>query len=162
MQLGSVGMHHSRGEADLGPRLNQIRQQLQQLLNAVDQFALEGEEPHARRPAMESEVQGLLKLRRRRDDYFGGLFADPAWDILLELFAAELSQERISVSSLCAGAAVPSTTALRWIAQLERSGLACRQQDPKDARRYYVSLTADGRQRMESYFRSFPNGISIV
>src|SRR4051812_38081914 len=38
----------------------------------------------------ESGVRRLLKSRAQRERYFGrGVFADPAWDMLLELFACE-------------------------------------------------------------------------
>jgi hypothetical protein len=43
-----------------------------------------------------------------REQFFGpDLFADPAWDILLDLYAARLEQQRVAVSSLCIAAAVP-------------------------------------------------------
>jgi hypothetical protein len=34
------------------------------------------------------------------------LFADPAWDMLLDLLQAEIAQHRVPVSSLCIAAAV--------------------------------------------------------
>jgi DNA-binding MarR family transcriptional regulator len=71
----------------------------------------------------------------------GGLFADPAWDMLLDLFAARLEERSVSVSSLCVAAAVPSTTALRWINILELKGHVRKRADPKDRRRIYVEIT---------------------
>src|SRR5690606_9764038 len=70
------------------------------------------------------QVRDLLRARRLRDEFLpGDLFADPAWDMLLDLFAARLEQERVSVSSLCIASAVPPTTALRWIRTLTEKGL---------------------------------------
>src|SRR3546814_16438627 len=45
----------------------------------------------------------LLRRRRQRDEAFPkDLFADPAWDMLLDLYAAQqLERPPIAVSSLC-------------------------------------------------------------
>jgi hypothetical protein len=56
-----------------------------------------------------------LRHRRERERLLPDLFADPAWDILLDLFAASIERRPVSVSSACVAAAVPPTTALRWI-----------------------------------------------
>src|SRR3546814_4705778 len=62
------------------------------------------------------EVRRMLRQRRMREQYFpADMFADPAWDMLLDLYAARLDRQPVSVSSLCIAAAVPATTALRWI-----------------------------------------------
>jgi predicted transcriptional regulator len=63
------------------------------------------------------------------------LFADPAWDMLLDLLQAEIAQHRVPVSSLCIAAAVPATTALRWIKTMTDVGLFKRRADPHDGRR---------------------------
>ena len=53
------------------------------------------------------DVRRIIRQRRMRDEYFGSdMFADPAWDILLDLYAAKLERHRVSVSSLCIAAAV--------------------------------------------------------
>lgn len=68
-------------------------------------------------------VRDSIQARRHRDALFSqGLFSDPAWDILLELFACRLEQRQISVSALCGAAAAPATTALRRIGSLESQG----------------------------------------
>lgn len=84
----------------------------------------------------------------RSDDLFG----EPAWDILLDLFIAAKERRRVSVTSACIGAAVPATTALRWISVLENYGLVQREADSGDARRYYVGLTASRYSKMVEYF----------
>ncbi|MDX3908379.1 MAG: winged helix DNA-binding protein [Sphingobium sp.] len=87
-------------------------------------------------------VQELLRARRLRDQFFGGdLFADPAWDMILDLMAARLSGERVSVSSLCIAAAVPPTTALRWIRHLTQAGIFERRPDTQDGRRVFIALS---------------------
>ena len=83
--------------------------------------------------------------------YFdGSLFADPAWDILLDLAAARAERQQVSVTSLCIAAGVPATTALRWIGQMVEAGLLVRLSDPHDRRRAYIALadsTADAMAR---------------
>jgi len=88
----------------------------------------------------------LYEARRRRDAAASikSLFGEPGWDILLDLFIARKTRTALQVSSVCAGAGVPSTTILRWIARLEREGLLVRMADQDDARRRYVSLTSKG------------------
>lgn len=91
--------------------------------------------------------------RRRRSRIFDPeLFGEPAWDLLLDLFIAAKENKRVSVTSACIGADVPSTTALRWIAVLESHGLVSREDDSKDGRRAFIHLTADAYARMIDYF----------
>ena len=59
------------------------------------------------------------------------------------------------VTSACIGAAVPTTTALRWIAMLEAKGLITRENDSSDARRVFVKLSPEARQGMADYFARF-------
>jgi hypothetical protein len=110
------------------------------------------------------EIRAAIRSRRLRAQFFAGeLFADPAWDMLLDLFAAELERRRVSVSSLCIAAAVPPTTALRWIGTLHDSGLFERHADPSDRRRAYIALSAKGLEGMRSYVAAAKRqGLSIV
>ena len=98
-------------------------------------------------------IRQMIKLRRLRDSYFDAeLFADPAWDILLDLMAARLEGRNVSVSSLCIAAAVPPTTALRWITAMTESGMLLRQQDPDDARRVFIILSDEVAAKLNDYF----------
>jgi DNA-binding MarR family transcriptional regulator len=100
-------------------------------------------------------VQAIIDARQMRAKFLdSSLFADPAWSILLDLYRASLAHHRISTTSLCFGAGVPLTTALRWLVALEERGLATRSQDPLDARRQFVSLTDDGIAAMSRYFNA--------
>lgn len=99
------------------------------------------------------QVRAVLRARRLRDQILSGdLFADPAWDILLDLMAAHLENTRVSVSSLCIAAAVPPTTALRWIRQLTERGLLMRQADPEDGRRIFIALSEQGVKAVQRWF----------
>jgi DNA-binding MarR family transcriptional regulator len=88
----------------------------------------------------------LLKIRQ------GKLFSDPAWDILLELYAASLADRRLTVSRLADRTGVAMTTALRWINTLQQEGLLDRQDHPLDGRQVYHFLSQAGLQVMDSYF----------
>ncbi|WP_179640861.1 MarR family winged helix-turn-helix transcriptional regulator [Sphingomonas guangdongensis] len=100
-----------------------------------------------------AEVRSVIRARRLRDAHFPpDLFADPAWDMLLDLYAAELEHRRVSVSSLCIAAAVPGTTALRWIGTMMDAGLFERHADQHDRRRAYVALTDAARAGLNGYF----------
>jgi DNA-binding transcriptional ArsR family regulator len=100
-----------------------------------------------------AQIRDLLRARRLRADFLpGDLFADPAWDMLLDLLAARLEQERVSVSSLCIAAAVPPTTALRWIRTLTDKGLVERQADPHDGRRVFIALAQDTADALIRWF----------
>lgn len=92
--------------------------------------------------------------RRTRGALFGdeALFGEPAWDILLDLFIAAKEGKRVPVTSACIGAAVPTTTALRWLTILEERGLVLREADPSDARRIFVRLSTDAYAKLVAYF----------
>lgn len=90
--------------------------------------------------------------RRRRETIFGDrIFAEPAWDMLLDLYVQRHLGRPVSIQSLCIAAAVPQTTALRWIARLVATGLAARQPCREDQRVVHVTLTPRGVSEMEEY-----------
>ena len=98
-------------------------------------------------------IEKILRMRRLRGRYFKpDLFADPAWDILLELCAAHSHNRQVSVTSLCIGANVPTTTAMRWIALMTEEGLLNRRDDPLDRRRVYIAITDDVARALARYF----------
>jgi len=103
-------------------------------------------------PPTYAEIRALLRARRMREQYLpGDLFADPAWDMILDLLAARLAGQRVSVSSLCIAASVPPTTALRWIRQLTDRGILTRIDDPEDGRRVFIDLTDDATEAALSW-----------
>ena len=114
-------------------------------------------EPAAGGPVVTpQEVRRVIQLRQSRSRFFGqfigeGLFEDPAWDMLLDLFAAELEGNRVSVSSLCIAAGVAPTTALRWIARMTDMGLFVRHPDPVDRRRAFMTLSPRASEAMRAY-----------
>jgi DNA-binding MarR family transcriptional regulator len=124
----------------------------------------EGEED--RGPAFEAEppspgetdeedvaaIRRAIRARRMRGSFFApGLFSDPAWDMLLDLYAADAEDMPVSVSSLCIASAVAPTTALRWIARMTEDGLLERRPDATDRRRAFMALTDVARVGMRGY-----------
>jgi DNA-binding MarR family transcriptional regulator len=81
------------------------------------------------------------------------ILAEPAWDMLLDLYINGALNRRVSVTSACIASRVPPTTALRWLCVLERLDLVEREPDPTDSRRSWVVLTALARQKMEHLMR---------
>ena len=99
-----------------------------------------------------ADVRRAIRARRLRDQFFGAtLFEDPGWDMLLDLYAAELERGRVSVSSLCIAAAVAPTTALRWIARMTYTGLFERRPDLLDRRRAFMVLSDRASEAMRGY-----------
>lgn len=97
----------------------------------------------------------LIRQRRLREQFFSAdLFADPAWDMLLDLYAARLERQAVSVSSLCIAAAVPATTALRWIKTLTDSGVFVREADAMDGRRIFIAMSDKAFSSVERYFEA--------
>lgn len=147
------------------PRLQQLSEEAGRIAAAL--AALSEREQRAERvrlgqaeesgppPIDAGAVRAMIRARRLRDQYLGGeLFADPAWDIMLDLYAAQLEKQRVAVSSLCIAAAVPATTGLRWIKTLTDSGLLVRSADPQDGRRVYIELAPETAAALEAYLRA--------
>lgn len=96
----------------------------------------------------------LLMARRLREEVLGAeLFSDPAWDILLDIYAAEGRGERIQISSLAPMSGVPSSTARRWAHKLEALGLLKRDRDEHDQRLSYIRLSQLGHERIMTFIR---------
>ena len=104
-------------------------------------------------PISAETVRSVIRARRLRARYFQeDLFADPAWDMLLDLLQAEIAQLRVPVSSLCIAAAVPATTALRWLKTMVGQGIFIRRADPHDGRRVFVELAPEASSAIRRYF----------
>ena len=99
-------------------------------------------------------IRSVIRARRLRSRYFEeDMFADPAWDMLLDLLQAEIVQRRVPVSSLCIAAAVPATTALRWIKTMTERGLLVRRDDPHDGRRVFIEMAPATSAGLRQYFQ---------
>jgi DNA-binding MarR family transcriptional regulator len=98
-------------------------------------------------------VRRIIRQRQLRGRFLDAeLFADPAWDMLLDLAASRGEGKRVSVTSLCIASGVPPTTALRWIGQMVETGLFVRVCDGSDRRRAFIELTDKAVDGLSRYF----------
>jgi len=141
----------------IGVAVQRLQEQLDELRGSLTSEA--GERPTDELDKLEDAtidrlVREIVRSRRHRDSLFQAeLFGEPAWDILLELYAAEQSHQKLSVSSVCVASAVPATTALRWVEKMEQKGWLRREADPHDARRSWVFLSKHASKAMRTYLQ---------
>ncbi|MDJ0641234.1 MAG: MarR family transcriptional regulator [Erythrobacter sp.] len=108
-------------------------------------------------------VRRIIANRQARARFFDSeLFADPAWDMLLDLTAAHAEHQRVSVTSLCIAAGVPATTALRWVKQMVESGIFERIADASDKRRAFIALSDRTVDAMGRYFAAIENPLAAA
>ena len=141
-------------------RLKQLSDEVNRIAGALARLSSAPISPETARPVQPGEgpavsaetVRSIIRARRMRDQFMpGDLFADPAWDMLLDLMAARLEGRKVAVSSLCIAAAVPATTALRWIKLLTERGLLMRVADPEDGRRVHIELSEEAARVLGAY-----------
>lgn len=146
-----------QGDSSVGSE--EIREDIRQLTKRLaDLEALSSGQSASRRKHGLSDDQlatiatSLYRLRQLRKKYFeASLLADPAWDMLLDLFIAAVRGARVATTSLCLAANVPQATGLRWIASLQQHGLVRRRNAVDDARLKLVELTPTGFRLMRGY-----------
>lgn len=119
------------------------------------------------RPGVASSFGAFAKMliadRKARNAEFPiELFADPAWDILLDLFVAHVDRRQISVTSAVIASNVPQTTALRWIGLLTDQGYLIRIPDANDRRRVHIELSKDATGRVKNYLRNVSQKWGVV
>ena len=136
-----------------------------ELASRIDR-AVTDQTPHKvegrRRPAPLDDRKLVLaarvayRSRRERDQYLDAdLFGEPAWDILLDLFIAQIEGRPMGVQATCFGAGVPPTTALRYVKTLEEERrLIEREAHPTDRRVFFLRLTGKGLCAMREYLRA--------
>jgi hypothetical protein len=102
-------------------------------------------------------ARAIYRNRRARIRHFDdSLFAEPSWDILLDLFIADEEGRSVSVSSACIGAAAPYATALRHLGSMQRKGLVERSAHPHDRRCQQINITAAAASSMHDLFADTP------
>lgn len=134
-----------------GRQILQTIASLCERLDQVEELVFEGS-AIARVPSDEklaAMASSLARMRSRRSRYFSAdLFAEPSWDILLDLFVSQVRGTRVPTTSLCLAANAPQATALRHICLLEQHGLLSRFGAPEDKRLMLVQITAQGYGQM--------------
>lgn len=156
-RVSDVGRDNAVRLRQISDEMGRIAATLARLSSGPDQGtapALKADDIPGDAPPLEIEtVRQVIRARRLRGRFFDPeLFADPAWDMLLDLLQAEIAQHRVPVSSLCIAAAVPATTALRWIKTMTDTGLFVRRADPHDGRRIFVELAPAASEALRRYF----------
>jgi len=123
-----------------------------EIQNAIHRIAEQLNLPSERRSGPEASstyrlVCQAYQARREREDMFDAdLFADPAWDILLALFCSHLADRQMTLQDAIKSAAVPESTARRWLTALERRGLI-----RSVAHEDRVQLTPSAISKLEAY-----------
>jgi DNA-binding MarR family transcriptional regulator len=158
-----------RWREDDGARLRRVNAEIARIAELLTRLATrdrdindDGDEVGDRRQSFSIEpiaveidpqaIRQTIRARRMRETFLGkNLFEDPAWDMLLDLFDAELEGVQVSVSSLCIAAGVAPTTALRWIAKMTEMELFIRHPDPADRRRAFMTLSPRASEAMQAY-----------
>jgi DNA-binding MarR family transcriptional regulator len=96
----------------------------------------------------------LLSLRRKRERVFPrAMFGEPAWEILLLLYALGSRQ---TIGRLAELACASKSTTIRWIDYLEGQQLITRQPHPTDKRAVYAELTDKARKAVQLYLSGSP------
>jgi DNA-binding MarR family transcriptional regulator len=72
-------------------------------------------------------------------------FSDPAWDALLELYAADAQGDIIALPELAERLGVTESLALRWTDILETVGLLVREEGA-------IAISQEGRRKIETIF----------
>jgi DNA-binding MarR family transcriptional regulator len=161
--VSDVGSDNAARLRQLSDEMGRIASTLARLSSGPGSPAVKPAEAKADGPAVDAEtVRAVIRARRLRSRFFSEeLFADPAWDMLLDLLQAEIAQLRVPVSSLCIAAAVPATTALRWIKTMTEQGLFVRRADPHDGRRVFVELAPAASDAMRRYFAEVGKPVAV-
>jgi DNA-binding MarR family transcriptional regulator len=110
------------------------------------------------RAELVARAQAFHAERNRRARFFNrSIFGEPAWDMLLSLYI--MDGRRLSAGQLANMIGAPQTTALRWLQYLEKEGFVARSTDPDDRRFTRIGLLDHGRQLLDAYFSSLPDGL---
>ena len=161
--VSDVGKDNAARLRQLSDEMGRIAATLARLSTGPGAPAIKPNDAKVEAPAVDAEtVRAVIRARRVRSRFFSEeLFADPAWDMLLDLLQAEIAQLRVPVSSLCIAAAVPATTALRWIKTMTEQGLFVRRADPHDGRRVFVELAPAASEAMRRYFAEVGKPLAV-
>lgn len=98
-----------------------------------------------------AQIRRYIVARRERDVLAKGLFSDPAWDILLELFASSLEGQEVTVTGACTAAGCPPTTGLRYLRLMHDAGLIHRKDHRRDMRVKVITITDEGRDFVQTF-----------
>ena len=140
-----------RGDRTGKPSPPAVNRRARDFASSLDQLkALLRPRRAARSPVTEDHILSSLILRRAREEAFGpNLFSEPAWDVLLELYAAELGGRRMSLRDIALSIKAPASTTARWVAVLAERGLIASHGDPDELSVPRIGLTEKGAFQMK-------------
>lgn len=96
-------------------------------------------------PTLLARARQARQLRSRMSHFLPrDLLVDPAWDMMIDLFIAAGTGERLYIKDLTLMSGESTTSAMRRIDRLQEAGLLSRRPDPTDHRRVRVRLTGKG------------------
>ncbi len=99
----------------------------------------------------------LYAERRRRDALFPpDLFGEPAWDLLLAMFAARERGQPMILCRAYKAAGVSDTTGRRLLDRMEEEGLITRRRAPRSRKMRIVELTQATVDRLVDYLAREP------
>jgi len=111
-----------------------------------------GEDLEQRRAHARAWAERLYAERRRRDTLFpDGLFGEPAWDLLLAMFAAREKGQTMILCKAYKAAGVSDTTGRRLLDRMEEEGLITRRRAPRSRKMRLVELTDAAAERLIAY-----------
>jgi len=137
------------------PTLREVSREVSRIAARLERLA-EAEALGRRFPQPEAAidsglVRSVIAARRLRAEMVGLGPADPAWSLMLELFALRLEQGRVTLTALGVAAGVAPTTALRWTEALCADGICVRRRDPARSRYIFIDLSDDAAARMHEH-----------
>ena len=97
-------------------------------------------------------AERLYLERRKRDEHFpGGLFGEPAWDLLLALFIAREEGRELNLEQACRAAGVGKGAGRALIGRMEAAGLVARNPAGPGRRGLSPCLTKQAVERLSHY-----------
>ncbi len=108
-------------------------------------------------------LRAILKFRRAREFALGrDLFADPAWDLLLQLYRAHLEDNPVKLSELPHRLGLPKSVVARWAAALADHGLIECSRESHDCGEVRARLSARGSVLMRQLFDDWSEAFGSV
>ena len=147
---------HSQDEK--AERLVQLSEDVGRIARALAELSLDPTDPAGQNCAAVKSTdavpiaRAILEDRKRRSQIFNpGMFGEPGWDLLLNLYVVDRDGPRLTIGKVTQLAGVSLSTSLRWLEYLKDQGLITREHHPTDARTAYVALTDKAREALGSY-----------
>jgi DNA-binding MarR family transcriptional regulator len=100
---------------------------------------------------VEAARQEFEKRRRRSEVLPDGIFGEPGWEILLQLYVQQQGT-RMNIATLTGSLNLPASTVLRWLNYLQDKQFIRREVHPTDQRSVFVELTTTATKALDSYF----------